>query len=256
MDLNLGYTRLIIDTAKRHDLLRNQLAYVLATAYWETARTMKPVREAYWVNGAEAWRKKNLRYYPWYGRGFVQLTWERNYKLASKKLGVDFIAKPDDVMKPGHSAEILVIGSKEGWFTGKKLSDYITLQRSDFRGARRIINGTDKASAIAEIAREYDADLKREGYGERDTPAMHDPAEQVVRDAAADDRTSTTEVSQWMEWLGTGGIGSVLLGFGDKLNPYVFNGLIVAGAVAMLGFGAYRIRERRRKKAMARAVLE
>ena len=81
------------------------------------------------------------------------------------------------------------------------------------------------------------------------------PMKEVVEDAAADDRTSTTEVSQWMEWLGTGGIGSVLLGFGDKLNPYVFNGLIVAGAVAMLGFGAYRIRERRRKKAMARAVL-
>ena len=40
MDLKLGHTQLIIDTAKEYGLLRNQLAYVLATAYWETARTM------------------------------------------------------------------------------------------------------------------------------------------------------------------------------------------------------------------------
>lgn len=174
MDMNLGHTRLIIEKGKKHGLLRNQLAYVLATAYWETARTMKPVKEAYWVKNAEAWRKKNLRYWPWYGRGFVQLTWEANYIKAGQKLGRDFTKDPDAVMEPDNSAEILVLGSKEGWFTGKKLSDYITLQKSDFRNARRIINGTDKASDIAAIARQYDKALKAEGYGETrhaDTPA-------------------------------------------------------------------------------------
>jgi hypothetical protein len=45
MNLNLGDTRLIIDACKSAGLLRNQAAYVPATAYWETARTMKPVRE-------------------------------------------------------------------------------------------------------------------------------------------------------------------------------------------------------------------
>lgn len=166
MDLNLGYTRLIVDVASKHGLLRNQLAYVLATAYWETARTMKPVKEAYWVKNAEAWRKRNLRYYPWYGRGFVQLTWEDNYIKAGRELGRDFITDPDAVMEPEASAEILVVGSRDGWFTGKKLSDYITLQKSDFRNARKIINRMDKASEIARIADEYDADLKAEGYGE------------------------------------------------------------------------------------------
>jgi hypothetical protein len=68
-------------------------------------------------------------------------------------------------MKPDVSAKILVTGSLEGWFTGKKLGDYITLSNSDFKGARRIINGTDKASAIATIARAYDAALKVSGYG-------------------------------------------------------------------------------------------
>lgn len=166
MNMDLGHTRLIIEKGKKHGLLRNQLAYVLATAYWETARTMKPVKEAYWVKNAEAWRKKNLRYWPWYGRGFVQLTWEANYIKAGQKLGKDFTKDPDAVMEPDNSAEILVLGSKEGWFTGKKLSDYITLQKSGFYNARRIINGTDKAREIADIARQYDKALKAEGYGE------------------------------------------------------------------------------------------
>ena len=44
-----------------------QVAYVLATVEWETAKTFKPVREAYWLKNAEEWRKKNLSYYPFYG---------------------------------------------------------------------------------------------------------------------------------------------------------------------------------------------
>ena len=152
VDFNLGHTKLIVSACMRFGLLRNQAAYVLATAYWETAHTMEPVREAFWLS--EDWRKKNLRYYPWYGRGFVQLTWERNYHKAGAELGVDLTTDADKVMQPEISAEILVVGSRDGWFTGKRLDDYITLQRSNYRGARRIINGTDKAAAIAEIARE------------------------------------------------------------------------------------------------------
>lgn len=164
MNLTLGYTKLIMEEATRRGLLRNQLAYVLATAYWETAKTMKPVKEAFWLS--EDWRKKNLRYYPWYGRGFVQLTWEENYIKAGKKLGLDLTTNPDKVMEPYISAQILIVGMIEGWFTGKKLSDYITLQKSDFKGARKIINGTDKDDEIAKIAKQYDDELKALGYGE------------------------------------------------------------------------------------------
>lgn len=161
VNMKLGFTQLIIDTCIKYGLLRNQTAYVLATAYHETAHTMKPVKEAYWIKNAEAWRKKNLRYYPWYGRGFVQLTWKENYEFAGKKLNLDLTTDPDKVMEPEISADILVLGSKEGWFTNKKLSDYITLQKSDFRNARKIINGTDKADLIAGIAQDYDQQLKK-----------------------------------------------------------------------------------------------
>ncbi|QKV17866.1 glycoside hydrolase family 19 protein [Oricola thermophila] len=173
MDLDKGHTRLIIRTAEKHGLLRTQLAYVLATAWHETAHTMKPVREAYWLS--ESWRKKNLRYYPWYGRGFVQLTWKFNYEKASRELGRDFLSDPDAVMEPEASAEILVVGSKDGWFTGKKLSDYITLSKSDYRNARRIINGMDKAADIAKLAKEYEADLKAIGYGEKKAAGAQKP---------------------------------------------------------------------------------
>lgn len=160
MDLRLGDTQLIIDACKAAGVLRNQCAYVLATAYHETAHTMKPVREY----GGEKYLKSK-KYYPYVGMGYVQLTWLANYQKAGKKLGVDFVKNPRLLLQPKHAAPILVTGMVEGWFTGKKLADYITLSKSDFTGARKIINGTDKARLIADIAIRYDGLLKIDGYG-------------------------------------------------------------------------------------------
>jgi hypothetical protein len=141
------------------------MAYCLATDYHETARTMQGVREG--LNASDAWRRKHLRYYPWYGRGKVQLTWERNYKLATEKLqalgyDVDLIKNPDQALDLEVSAVVLVIGMIEGWFTGKKLRDYIPAQatREHYRNARRIINGTDKADLIAGYAVEFEKALR------------------------------------------------------------------------------------------------
>ncbi|MBZ9921785.1 carboxypeptidase [Mesorhizobium sp. BR1-1-7] len=160
MNLDIGCTRLLIGKCGEQNLLRNQVAYLLATAWHESGHTMQPVRE----RGGETYLRGKA-YYPYVGMGFVQLTWLRNYQFASKKLGVDFVANPRLLLDPTHAADIIVLGMKEGWFTGKKLADYVTLQRSDFVGARRIINGTDCASLIAGYATGYDADLKALGYG-------------------------------------------------------------------------------------------
>lgn len=161
MKMDLGYTRLIIEECRKAGLLRNQCAYVLATAFHETAHTMKPIREM----GGEKYLKSKP-YYPYVGMGFVQLTWKANYQKASKALGVDFVANPKKLLEPAYSAAILVTGMKEGWFTTKALEDYITLYKSDYTGARRIVNGTDRAKLIAGYAVEYDAALKAMGYGE------------------------------------------------------------------------------------------
>ena len=151
---------LIIKYCNKHSLEYNQAAYVLATAWHETNNTMLPVIEAYWLS--EEWRRKNLRYYPWYGRGFVQLTWEENYKRADTKLGLngDLIKKPSLAQDPEIAAEILVLGSKEGWFSKKKLSDYITKYEKDYFNARRVINILDKAQKIAKEAEVFEKALR------------------------------------------------------------------------------------------------
>ena len=151
---------LIVEACNKHNLEYNQAAYVLATAWHETNRTMLPVIEAYWLS--EAWRKANLRYYPFYGRGFVQLTWDYNYKKAGVKLGLGdaLYLNPKLAQDPQYAAEILVLGSKDGWFTGKKLSDYIGKVERHYEAARRIINGVDKAKKIAEEAEVFEKALR------------------------------------------------------------------------------------------------
>jgi len=142
------------------------IAYALATVYHETAASMRPVEEGYYL-GSKARVKafqKTLRYYPFYGRGYVQLTWNTrripNYSKASRALGVDFVANPDLVMEPEYAFEIMTLGMHEGWFTEKKLSDYIRGDQCDYLNARRIINGTDKAALIAGYARKFERILQ------------------------------------------------------------------------------------------------
>lgn len=162
-NFDLGDTRLLIAAADKKAMLRNQLAYLLATVYWETDGTMKPIREG----GGSAYLK-GKKYFPYIGRGYVQVTWSRNYKKAAKSLGLDeqtFIKNPDGLLDPKYAVPICINGMLEGWFTSKRLSDYITLTKSDFEGARFIINGTDKAKEIAAIAQTYDAALLHAAYG-------------------------------------------------------------------------------------------
>ena len=177
MNLDLGDTRLLIEACKAHDLLRNQAAYVLATAYHETAHTMKPVREY----GGEKYLKSK-KYYPYVGMGYVQLTWDYNYKKASKLLDVDFLKNPKLLLDPKYASPIIVVGMMEGWFTGKKLSDYITLKISDFKSARKIVNGLDKAELIADYAKQYDNMLKDIGYGEQMPVILPDKPVQPLPD--------------------------------------------------------------------------
>lgn len=142
---------------------RRHVAYMLATAYHETGEKMVPVREGFASTDAGA-RKIVAKYkygapdpvtgHVYYGRGHVQLTWAANYKTMGKLLGVDLYNNPDLALDPDLSARILMEGmllgqSGKGDFTGKSLEDYFNACTDDPVGARRIINGTDKASKIA-----------------------------------------------------------------------------------------------------------
>lgn len=146
-------------------------AYLLATARHETADTMQPITE---YGGRKYFDKydtgklakalgntpgKDGDGYLYRGRGYVQITGRANYAKAGKKLGVDLIGNPDAALNPDIAARILVRGCSEGWFTGKKLSDYLG---DDFRNARRVVNGTDKADLIAGYAIEFGKALATE----------------------------------------------------------------------------------------------
>jgi hypothetical protein len=117
-----------------------ELAYLLATVKHETAHEMVPIEE----RGGEAYLRSKP-YYPWYGRGPIQLTWEANYR----KFG---ITNPDDALKWPAALDIAFRGMILGMFTGRKLAHYINARKRDYIGARRIINGTDKARLIAGYA--------------------------------------------------------------------------------------------------------
>ena len=67
-------------------------------------------------------------------------------------IGVDLVNQPGLALDPQIAAKIIVKGMLSGWFTGRKLSDYITPSKADFIAARAIVNGSDRAGLIAGYA--------------------------------------------------------------------------------------------------------
>jgi predicted chitinase len=132
-----------------------QLAYVLATAYHETGRAMAPVREIGKGRGRAYGVADPKTGQTYYGRGYVQITWKTNYERLGRRLGVDLVAAPDRALEPRLAAAILIVGMREGLFTGKTLDDCFDAARSDWSGARRIVNGLDRADEIAAHARAF-----------------------------------------------------------------------------------------------------
>ena len=165
-----GTQEILLDCAKARWPIA-YAAYALATAYHETAGTMKPIKEyggaayfnkRYGVEGDNPERARKMGNTKrgdgakYCGRGYVQLTWANNYARAEMELGVPLLSNPDLAMDPDIASDIMIRGMSEGWFTGKKLSTYLPSTRlasiSEFNEARRVINGLDKSQMIAEYA--------------------------------------------------------------------------------------------------------
>lgn len=159
-------------------------AYALATAYHETAGTMQPIKEyggatyftrMYDIQGARPAKARELGNLSpgdgakYAGRGYVQLTGKANYDKASKVVGEDLVAHPDLAMRPDVAAKVMVNGMRHGWFTSRDLDDDLprhglaTLEQ--FVRSRDIINGTDKAEAIAAEAVHFQEALSAGGWG-------------------------------------------------------------------------------------------
>jgi putative chitinase len=142
----------------------NKLAYILASAFHESDR-FKTMEE--YASGKAYEGRKDLGNTQsgdgvrFKGRGFVQITGRRNYSDWSERLCVDLLTSPDLAESRPLAARILVQGSMLGTFTGKKLGDYITGSKVDFKNARRVINGTDKADLIAGYAEKFALALRK-----------------------------------------------------------------------------------------------
>lgn len=136
-------------------------AYMLATSYHETDKTMQPIEEYGKGRGRPYGRKikYNRQSYThpnkiYYGRGDVQLTWYENYELMGRLLNIPLLEQPELALNPEISARIMIEGmtkgkSNRGDFTGVSLETYFNSTKNDPVNARRIINGLDKAELIA-----------------------------------------------------------------------------------------------------------
>lgn len=169
-----GLTHLLDAWEMRHagqDL--RWLAYALATAYHETGFTMQPVSEqggtvylSYMYDPQSpnpkrvALAKANGNINPgdgvrYCGRGYVQLTWANNYKRLGDLIGIDLLGHPERALEPEIAARILFEGMIGGWFSGVGLGRYFNTKSTDWKNARRIINGLDCADKIAGYAKAF-----------------------------------------------------------------------------------------------------
>lgn len=138
-----------------------QIAYLLATV-WHESR-FQPIREIRAKRGTKIYALQNKYWYTnFMGRGFVQITWRKNYQKFSDLVGVDLVKFPDEALETDIAAKIAVIGMKFGLFTGVSLSTYFPEgEPGRPHGARRIINGTDQAAKIALASQKIEGVLKK-----------------------------------------------------------------------------------------------
>lgn len=131
------------------------LAYILGTAHHETDHTMQPIEE-YGKGGERLYAQPDPETgCTYYGRGFVQLTWRKNYEFAGSALDIDLVHHPEIACKLEPAAEIIVRGMVNGWFTGARLSWYFNSDREDWYNARRVVNGLDRANLVAGYSKTY-----------------------------------------------------------------------------------------------------
>ena len=142
------------------------LAYMLATSHWETGQRHWPCTEL----GSQDYLE-GKEYFPYIGRGFVQLTWEDNYRTASAALGLigerDLVEHPEMALDSLIACRVTTRGMAEGWFTGAKLGQFFNDTEDNAYDARTIINAHDQASKI-------------QGFHEKFLDALNQAAEPLV----------------------------------------------------------------------------
>ncbi|QTD87944.1 MULTISPECIES: peptidoglycan-binding protein [Xanthomonas] len=133
--------RLIIKTALENGVTDpKQISYMLATAQHETRNFQAPEED---FGRSQARKLGYSGGEEFYGRGYVHLTHDYNYAKFDKLLGLngEMVRNPDMAKEPEIAAKVLVVGMRDGLFTGKPLDRYIDNDSHDVYNARRVVNG-------------------------------------------------------------------------------------------------------------------
>lgn len=220
------------------------LAYILATVFRETGGRMVPVRETFATSDAQAIRRLDAAYAAgklpqvkapywragWFGRGPVQVTHETNYRKVGQALGVDLIANPGLLLDPVVGARSVVVGMTQGLFVARQtLAKYFNAGKDDPEGARRIVNGTDKASLIAG----YHANFLDAIKAARKEEAKPTPVPTAVVEAAKPDGATLAKDKT--------AIGGVLAGLGGLGGIAAFAQPVLQGIASPWAFAAFAV---------------
>ncbi len=270
-----------------------QLSYFLSTAFHETAATFKAVKEYRAKEGTVARRVQDKYWFTgFFGRGICQLTHKYNYEKLGKRLNIPLVENPELALEPTYSYEIAVVGMREGLFTGHKLDDYINKNKCDYYGARKIINGTDRATLLQSYAISIEKIIKNCLVDDFEQPVVNEEKEVLgntlpqtsqnilpVAGGASDDpavsiesvetdkpsglKTWWTSVTTFVGSLGIGGstIISALGGvFNEKYVPILLNlgiiFLVFAGLVVLTYLIIRQISAARKEKLAAQITIE
>lgn len=252
----------ILDEAERRRVPLRHLAYILATAYHESAHTMQAVRETLaktddgaiatlekaWKAGKLPWVskpywRKDANGKAWFGRGLVQLTHKANYLKMALIIGADLVGDPSKALELSTAVRILFEGMVLGSFTGRALADYIDDGKADYVGARRIVNGTDRAELIAGYASAFEAALIAADYGK---PAPTPPQPVIVeKPVVADPGELGTPAgkSKTVRTWALAGLGSIVTAVGNFMGGLDWRVQLFISSM-IVAFAVYGIKRR------------
>ena len=220
--------RLIVRTCLEEGVTdERQIAYVLATAEHESQNFTSPEESSGRKQAAEIGYKGGEREghgsgEEYFGRGYAHLTHLDNYRRLSEELGRgdELVDSPALAANPEVASQVLVVGMRDGLFTGRRLGHYITSDEADYLNARRIVNSTDRAADIAELARNWEpgianlvTSVRREGVDLTPLPEARRADAPLQR---GDANARTFELQQYLATLNmTGAAGQRLSPDGD-----------------------------------------